>query len=267
MSYRIFDSHTHAFPDAIAERATASLAEKSTLPRFTNGTFDGLLAFEAAGGADGFALLPIATRPSQTHSVNLWAASRRGLGGCVPFGSVHPASPDAGTELDELCALGLTGVKLHPEYQEFYADDPALFPFYREIFRRGLILHLHAGEDLGFSPPVRGAPERIAAICDAFPDATIIAAHMGSFHQWDAVEACLAGRPNLWMDTSFAADWMSSERFCRLARRHGIERILFGTDSPWTDFTKARDAVICSGLTEAELRAVFWENAAKLYRL
>lgn len=265
MPYRIFDAHTHCFPDAIAQRAVATLAEKAILPHYADGTFAGLLAYEAEG-ADGFALLPIATRPSQTRSVNRWAASCMSVGGCVAFGSVHPASQEVASELDELCELGLPGVKLHPEYQEFFVDDPAIFPLYRDLFRRGLILHLHAGEDLGFQPPVHGAAERIAAVCDAFPDATIIAAHMGSFQQWDAVETHLAGRTNLWLDTSFGADWMSPERFCRLARRHGIERVLFGTDSPWSDFRKSRDAVLCSGLTEPELQAVFWDNAQALYQ-
>lgn len=270
LKYLIFDAHAHCFPDAIAGRAVTQLAEKASIPCYTDGTFDGLYRYEAVG-ASGFCILPIATKPSQTRSINRFAASLNGTRGgdqsmrVVSFGSIHPASEDVKGELDELCALGLKGVKLHPEYQEFYADDPAVFPLYRAIFDRGLILHFHAGEDLGFPPPVRGAADRLAKVCDAFPDAVIVAAHMGSFQQWDLAETHLAERPNLYLDTSFAAEWMDAGRFRALVRRHGADRVLFGTDAPWSDFAAARDAVLCSGLSEEELRSVFWDNAARLY--
>lgn len=265
MPYKVFDAHAHCFPDAVAQRAVAHLAQEGSLPYYSDGTFGGLCGYERK--ASGFCLLPIATKPSQTRSINRFSASVNGRNGAVAFGSIHPASEDVAGELDELCALGLKGLKLHPEYQEFFADDPAMFPLYRAIFERGLILHFHAGEDLGFRPPVRGAADRIAKVCDAFPGATVVAAHMGSFRQWDMAATHLAGRRNLYMDTSFAADWMDAGRFRALVRKHGADRVLFGTDAPWSDFDGAYRAVLCSGLSQTELRAVFWDNAARLYGL
>ncbi|MCL2031590.1 MAG: amidohydrolase family protein [Oscillospiraceae bacterium] len=265
MSYKIFDAHTHCFPDAVARRAVTYLAEKASIPCYTDGTFGGLCEYERK--AAGFCLLPIATKPAQTRSINRFSASLHGKRGAVALGSIHPASEDIAGELDELCALGLKGLKLHPEYQEFFVDDPAVFPLYREIFGRGLIVHFHAGQDIGFAPPVRGAADRIAKVCDAFPEATVIAAHLGSFQQWDLVSQHLAGRRNLYIDTSFAADWMDAARFRALVRLHGADRVLFGTDAPWSDFDGSYRAVLCSGLDEAELRAVFWDNAAELYGL
>lgn len=261
--YKIFDCHTHAFPDAIAPRAMAFLSEKAGIVNHHDGTFSGLSAYERNGGASGFLLLPIATKAAQTHSVNQWAAEQTG-GGVYAFGSIHPEFADFETELDFLQARGVKGVKLHPEYQDFFVDEPRLFPLYEAIFRRDMILYLHAGEDLGFPPPVRGDAERIAAVSARFPQGRIVAAHMGGFRQYDRVCRFLAGRGNVWIDTSFAAQRMEPCEAVRLVRLHGVRRVVFGTDAPWAGFYESKDAVLHSGLSPNELDDIFWNNSAAL---
>ena len=57
--------------------------------------------------------------------------------------------------------------------------------------------------------------------------------------------------------------WMTDQgQFERIIRKHGVNRVLFGTDSPWDDLAKAVEQVRSCGLTEAEQTAVFWDNAA-----
>lgn len=60
---------------------------------------------------------------------------------------------------------------------------------------------------------------------------------------------------------------LSREQFCRIVRRLGAERILFGTDSPWTPQAETIQAVKTSGLTESELQKIFYKNAAQLLKL
>lgn len=50
-------------------------------------------------------------------------------------------------ELDRIKALGLKGVKLHPDYQRFLVDDPRCIPIYEKISRLGLITVFHTGLD------------------------------------------------------------------------------------------------------------------------
>ncbi|MDL2205697.1 amidohydrolase family protein [Eubacteriales bacterium OttesenSCG-928-N13] len=262
--YKVFDAHTHAFPDAIARGAVDGLSEKAGIAHFHNGSYDELAQYEAQ--ADGYLLLPIATKPAQMRSVNTWAAQKMG-GKMQAFGSVHPLAEDWRPELDHVQSLGLKGIKLHPEYQDFYADDPRHFPLYAEIFARGLILCFHAGVDLGFPPPLHGAAEAIARVADAFPNGRIIAAHMGGYQQFDEAMAHLAGRENLWMDTSYVADEMAKEQLVQLSRAHGIDRILFATDAPWKPFDSMLAAVLNAGFDEDELQKILYQNAAKLLNL
>lgn len=265
-AYKIFDAHTHAFPSKLAARAVGTMSEKAELPYWHDGSFKGLCEYEKKGGACGFLILPIATKPSQAYTVNTWAAKK--AGGCVyAFGSVHPESENLEAELDYVVSLKMKGIKLHPEYQDFFADEERMFPFYKAIFDRGLMIYFHAGADLGFPPPIRGDAERISRVCDAFPDSTIIAAHMGGFLQGDEVKKHLIGRENVWFDTSFAAECMTLREIAELTRMHGAKRVMFGTDAPWTVFENTKNALLESGLTDGELADVFYNNAAELLGL
>lgn len=263
-SYRIFDMHTHAFPDAIAKRAVAVTAAKADIPAYHDGSIDGLLEYE--NPAQGFLLLPIATNPASVRGVNDWAAAQVG-GKIRAFGSIHPDMADPEAELDHIVSIGLPGIKLHPEYQNFFVDAERLFPVYRAVFDRGLIVSFHAGTDLGYPPPVRGDAARIAAVAEAFPHGRIIAAHMGGFLQYDTVCQTLAGRENVWLDTSYYARVMEPDKMLHLSRLHGVKRILFGSDAPWTPFDESRGALIDAGFTEDELRDIFYDNAARLLGL
>ena len=264
---RLFDAHTHAFPDKLAARAVQTLSQGTRLPYYHDGTFAGLCDYERRLGASGFMLLPIATKPSQTRVCNQWAAEQNGKQGCAAFGSVHPDSESLPAELDEICALGLKGIKLHPEYQDFYADDERVFPLYEEAFKRNLIVWLHAGEDLGFRPPVKATPARLAAVARRYPQGRLGLAHLcGTEHMAQATEHIL-GLPNVWMDTSFSSLSMDPTAMRDLIRGHGIQRICFATDAPWADPTVSLEKITGCGLTEEELEWVLHRSAETLLGL
>ena len=143
----LIDFHTHCFPEVIAEKAIDKLSVASGgLEPHTDGTVQGLRASMKRGGVDVSVVLSIATNAHQQKKVNDFAASING-DGVVSFGSVFPTSNEAFDELERIKALGLKGVKLHPDYQGFSVDDPALKPLYRKISSLGLITVFHAGLD------------------------------------------------------------------------------------------------------------------------
>ena len=71
----IIDFHTHAFPDAIAERAIAGLVESANglYPPCSDGTLDGLKENMKKFGVDMSVVLPVMTKASQLKTLNEWA--------------------------------------------------------------------------------------------------------------------------------------------------------------------------------------------------
>lgn len=263
----IIDMHAHTFPDALAARAVAQLSARAGVPAYTDGTCDGLHASMQRAGIGMSAVMPVATKPSQVRAINAWAVEMNTrYADLVCFGVLFPGAEGWEAEIAQLRADGIRGVKLHPDYQDFFVDDPAALALYRAMADAGLILLLHAGVDIGLPPPIHCPPERLARALDAVPELTIIAAHMGGYAQWDDVERYLAGR-NLYLDTCYTLPDLGAERMVALIRAHGAERVLFGTDSPWKDQAADVAALRALPLTPEEQTAILGENARRLLEL
>lgn len=256
----IIDFHAHCFPDDLAARAVSSLEGRAGIAAALDGTRGSLLASMDRAGIDRAVIQHIATRPGQEPVVNNWAASIQD-DRVVSFGSIHPDTPDWRGELRRLTDLRLPGVKFHPEYQDFTVDEPRMFPLYEAICAAGLIVLFHAGIDLAYGEPPRCRPAGLSRIIEAFPKCRWVAAHLGGYLHWDAVEEHLLGRP-IYLDTSYCYADLGKERMASLLRGHGAERILFGTDSPWVEQKKAVDEIKSLGLTPAEEAAILGGNAA-----
>lgn len=273
----LIDFHTHLFPDAIAGKALARLVENTrpyvsvygeTRPH-TDATAAGLAASSRAAGLDVSVVMPIATSPRPSETINNFAAQVDAMPGLRSFGSVHPDNPDAMKELERAASLGLKGIKLHPEYQGFFADSAACAAMVKKAAELGLWVLFHAGEDIGMPPPVHCAPAYVARLCDKAPGAKIILAHMGGYRRWAEAEVLLPSM-DVYLDTSFClpnerGEW---DRFARIIRAAGCDRVLFGTDSPWADQTQtlaaAREFLAVYGFTGAEQAAVLGGNAARI---
>jgi len=261
----IVDFHTHCFPDALAARVVPLLAANSGIPAFSDGTAAGLRSSMQRNGIDASVLLQIATKPAQTPTVNSWAIEQNSPD-IIAFGSVHPLYENWREELDRIAAAGLKGFKLHPDYQEFFVDDDLLRPIYAHAVELGLVISFHAGIDVGLSDPVHCTPERLLAVYDILQHGKIVLAHMGGWNLWHEVEASLAGS-NFYFDTSYCVGHLAKADFVRLIHKHGFEKILFGSDSPWEDQADSLASIRSLGLTPAEEQAILGTNAMRLLDL
>ncbi len=65
----------------------------------------------------------------------------------IPFASVDPTRGAPGVaEAQRLIATGkVRGFKLHPQIQAFYANDPAIYPFYEVVAAAKLPIIVHTG--------------------------------------------------------------------------------------------------------------------------
>jgi len=261
------DFHTHAFPDAIAERAVSRLSrEGGALPHHTNGTYRDLE--RAANEADltYYVVLPIAVKPSQMRTVNDAALAHHG-GKVIHFASIHPMASDVFDEIKRIRDLGFKGVKMHPEYQAFFVDDENLFPVYEALSKAELITVFHAGYDLGFFGPAKAAPHRLKKALPFFSGMPVVAAHMGGFADWMNVCEHLIGFPGLYLDTSFSHLHLPPKAATEIIKAHGTSHILFASDSPWADINSEKAYIEALSFSNEEKRRIFYDNAAKLLKL
>ena len=260
------DFHTHCFPDTLAVKAVSRLSRVSGgLTPHTDGTVAGLRRSMVEGGVNASVVMHIATNPAQQQKVNDFAAAIHNGVDIFSFGSVHPDAPNALEELERIKALGLPGVKLHPDYQGFAVDDPRMKPIYRKISDLGLVTLFHAGLDYGFPPPYGCMPQALARALDWFTT-PVVAAHWGGIGCGEEVLRHLCGR-DVYFDTSFGYGTMPKYYAEKILEKHGTHRILFGTDSPWHTAAMEWRLLDTLELSDADRERIACGNATRLLRM
>lgn len=262
----MIDFHTHFFPDQLAGRALNHLSHGSggLMPVF-DGTRAGLIERMHHDGIDRCVALMIATKPSQETSVNRFALESN-HGPITCFGSVHPRSRHALDHLKQLKESGIIGIKFHPDYQGFDIDDPEAMKLYEKMSEMGFITVFHMGLDIGYDYPGRSRPAALARALPVFQGAPVVAAHFGGYMLWEEVRESLVGKP-VYFDTSYCHSRIPAPVARRLIREHGADRILFGSDAPWSSPELEVRMIQHMDLTESEQTAILDGNARKLLGL
>ena len=259
----IIDAHVHLYPDSIAEKAAGSIGTFYAMPVRYDGSARTLLRVCGAAGVDRCVLCSVATAPAQVRPINVFLAAEKDRLGFAALGALHPQMTETQLieELDFMHAEGLSGAKLHPDFQRFHADDPAVFFIYEALAAYRLPLLLHAGDSrYDFS-----SPQRVANVAKAFPGLTLVAAHLGGWSEWEESARLLPGCGNVLVDTSSSLYSLAPERARQVIRAFGAERVLFGTDYPMWDATDELRMLRGLGLTEEELELILWKNAEALF--
>lgn len=267
--YKVFDIHTHTYPEAIAARAVESLGRFYNFVPEGAGTYADLSAKAPESGICGFLLFSVATNAHQVPRVNdcIAATVRRAREEgflSVGFAGMHQDFPDFASEIDRAEKLGLRGVKLHPDIQGIDIDDPKLLPLY-EILEGRMPVVFHMGDD---RPQYRfSEPRKLLHVLEMFPRLEAVAAHLGGYRAQDEALACLAGRDNLWFDSSSALWYLSPERAAEIIRRLGTDRVMFGTDYPVKDPATELSLFSRLPLHDAEREDILWNNAVRFLHL
>lgn len=259
---KIVDVHTHIFPDAVAQRAIAELSRTSETQPFLNGTAADLIDSMKRAGVYKSAIAPIATKPSQVKSINNYVASQD-MNYFIPLGSIHPEYDEIEKEADRLLEMNVPGIKLHSNYQDFFPQDKKMFRLYKAMEERGLVILFHGGADISFDD-VLCPPEGMAVVLENFPKLKLIVAHFGGWMEWEAVEKHLIGK-NVYLDTSYTVPDISKDELKRLIIKHGFDRVVFGTDSPWREQAEEIAMIKSMGFSEDELEKIFYKNAKDLF--
>jgi predicted TIM-barrel fold metal-dependent hydrolase len=241
----LIDCHTHAFADKIADKAVNQLINYYQMPTSFGGRLTDLLSVANEANLDALVLLVAATRPEQVKPANDWildlaktpveklktTLNLPRIPQIIPFGTFHPDDPNWRTEIHRLKAAGIKGIKLHPEFQGIDLADPALTAFFEEV-AADFVLMIHVG-DPKIIPNNLSTPKKIRQILQNFPKLRIIAAHLGGLYFWEDVLTELVGT-NVYLDTSSALPFIDPDLARRIITKHGVEKILFGSDYPLT---------------------------------
>ncbi len=264
----IIDFHTHIFPDKIAARSIEALSKVSGVKAATDGTLTGLLDSMDRSGVDLSVIMPVVTKPSQFESVNTFAAkvNEQYAGRLLSFGGIHPDSEDYKAELNRIKELGLPGIKLHPDYQGVMIDDVRYMNIIEYADALGMIIMVHAGIDIGLPEPVHCPPDKARKILDALHPKKLVLAHMGGWKQWEEVYEYLAGQ-QVYLDTAFCFDYMEQDMFMKLCKKHGTDKVLFATDSPWSDAGRDMEVLNKLPLSDVEKEGIFSGNAKKMLNM
>lgn len=268
----VIDFHTHAFPDAIAEKTIDKLAAIAHMTPFHNGTVAGLVRSMQTSGVDYSVVLPVVTAPRQFESVNRFAVEHNGRDGLIFFGGIHPDNEEPERLLDSLKAAGLRGIKLHPDYQGVRLGDDRYIRILRHCADIGMLAVAHTGWDPLSPDDIHATVEDIERLLEGMyrgqtpKQPVLVLAHLGGERQLDEVETRLAGAP-VYLDTGNMLNRTPPEQVVRLCRRHGTHRVLFATDSPWGDGADYLARFNTLPFTEEERKDILWRNAAALLNM
>ncbi len=228
----IIDIHTHAWPEKVSQKAKENLETSFRVKLVGDPTLGTLSNFMDKNKIDISVVCAVATRPDQVPSINDWLFQIRDSRLRV-FCALHPEYDKWQEELIRI-RDNADGIKLQPEFQDFYIDDKGIVAIYESMQQMNIPVLFHCGKELSGTKLIRSSPDRLIKIRNQFPKLKIIAAHFGGFEIWQDVERYLLGK-DIYFDTAFFFNHLPKEEIKRLILAHPDDRILFGTDFPLID--------------------------------
>jgi predicted TIM-barrel fold metal-dependent hydrolase len=223
-------------------------------------------------GVRAFSSLVYPHKPQMAAWLNQWAAEfARSTPDCLATATFYP-EPDATSYVEEAIRSGARIFKVHIQVGRFDPNDPLLDDVWGVIEDAAIPVVIHCG-----SGPVPGeytGPEPIRRLLRRYPRLPLIVAHMGMPEYTDFLDIC-ESFPQVRLDTTMAfTSFVEESMPFPPAQHHRLrdlgERILFGSDFPNIPHGY-RDAITAvtelPGIDDDWLRAVFYDNAARLFTL
>lgn len=263
--YFTIDAHCHIYPEKISKAAVSATERFYEMEAAHLGTYEDVLANGVPAGVDKFIVQSLATTPHQVKRINEFISeSVANSGGrLIGLGTMHPNSEDIGADLEHLLELGLHGVKLHADIQNFCVDDERCLAIYELCERRGVPILMHTGDNRYD----RSNPNRLYPVLKKFPRLTVVGAHFGGWSIWNEACAAYRGLENFFVDTSSSFYSLTKDEARTLIREYGADRVMFGTDYPLWRADKEIEFLLSLGLSEDEYSKIFSKSAIRAYKL
>ena len=261
---RIIDIHTHIYPNEIALKATNSVREfyQLGMDGKMDGTVSMLLEQGKKAGISQFVVLPVAIRPDRVQGINNFIFAQTKLhDDFIGFGTVHAKMEGIAQEAERIMAMGLRGIKIHPDSQKFAIDDLRLFPMY-EAIQGKIPVMLHMGDlRYNYSHPVK-----LRKILDNFPRLHAVAAHFGGYGMYKEAYDLLKDT-NCIMDISSSLMFMEEGVAEKYINAYGAERMAYGSDYPLWDPVEEVRKFLQLKLTPEQQEQIAWKTAHRFLKL
>jgi hypothetical protein len=222
-------------------------------------------------GVRAFPTLPYPHKPGMATWLNEWSAGFAEARPQVLRSATFYPEPGVAEYVDAALAGGVRVFKVHVQVGAFDPRDPLLDPVWARLEETGTPVVIHCG-----SGPLAGehtGPEPVTGLLERHPRLQLVIAHLGMPEYREFLD--LAERyERVHLDTTmFATDF--TERLMpfdpadrpRLSRLRA--KVLLGSDFPSIPYPYAHQlqALHRLELGEEWLRAVLWENGARLFGL
>ena len=265
----IIDFHTHIFPDRIASKTIEYLSGKGGILPFAEGTSESLVSKLSEAEVDLSVTLPVVTSPTQFDSINRFACeiNKQYNGKLISFGGIHPLCEDIEGKMTFLKECGFKGVKIHPDYQGEYITHTGYVKILECARELDLIVVTHAGVDIGFlGQPVKCPPHLAKELIKKVPHSKFVLAHLGGSEMTSEVLSALCGE-DVYFDTAFVLRYTSENDFKEILKSHGEDKILFASDSPWSDIKGDIDILKSFALSKEAEEKILYKNAKNLLKI
>lgn len=260
----VIDAHAHIYPSHIARRAVDAVGQFYSMPMFAaddnRGTAEHLLQAAKESPITHFIVHSVATSAHHVESINTFIAKQcQAHPQLIGFATMHPSYPNPEREINRAKAMGLHGIKLHPDSQAVDMDDPRLMDVYEILQAKGMRLVMHTG-DFRYD---HSNPERLVRILHAFPNLVVDAAHYGNWSKFEIGYDLLHSFENVFVDASSSTFMLGKRRIYELTNLWGTDRVMFGSDYPmWSPADEFR---FIDGLpfTDDQKECLFRRNAER----
>ena len=263
----IIDAHTHIFPDTTAADILEFTSKKFKVKVYGKGTAADLISQMDKNSISYAVIHMVALNTRVVQQINTWLINLKEPR-FIKFGALHPLLKNFTQELHRLKENGIKGIKLQPEVQGFTVDNTDLtYPLYEALAKNGMTVMFHVGGNPTSHAQSRSQPEMIARVANDFPELTLIAAHLGGLNMWPQAEQVLAGKENVFMETSMTYENIPQELAEKIIKKHGHQKIFFGTDYPFAPVGKClQSAIKMPFLNERERADIMGLNAHQCFQ-
>ncbi|MCF8083834.1 MAG: amidohydrolase family protein [Deltaproteobacteria bacterium] len=183
----------------------------------------------------------------------------------IPMANINPyVTPDPAAEFTRCMENGHQGIKFYPVYQNFYPNDPCLYPVYALVQEAGIPAMFHTGSSTFPGARLKyGDPLFLDDVAVDFPDMTIIMSHAGRGFWYDRAFFLARLHPNVHLDITGLPPHKLLTYFPDLETL--AQKVLFGSDWPAiTDIRANIEAIGDLPLPEEAKRDILGGNAVRL---
>lgn len=257
--YRKIDAHVHVWLGKLGPEDNADFAERLSIDRM----YVSRPVNTALGSGKG---MPADFRESNDLMLR---CMKRYPGKMTGVFTINPQFQKESLEEIKRCVdLGMVGLKV---YYQVKINDPLFYPIIEKMIDLKMITLMHAEATLGTGGyrmkydkkrmPNTSIPEDFVDIAKRYPEAMFQYAHLGGGPDWEYACKVLKDSPNVYVDTSGSNNAENMVDYA--VKILGEDRVFFGTDNM---YFQGVGKVLCSELTEAQKRKVFFDNYNNVLR-